>query len=251
VTQAYRARIEALDSEAENGKHIGKWTHRYQEEREIPLCRALVQRLNRYTRDEEHCATVVLASYPEFKVPDWQLVDRGAYEHLATEILRVGPQGVATVPAPTRSGNSKVGQPDSSYGYDAEQALKTGARVRVWRTRAFDQYWFSGVIAEAPPGLQAIVQLDAGDDARADGSYCKGKPVANERFPSWVQNVIFEPDLRRPDPRVDPSTFNDILGSVPMMYQGIPVFIYGASISRGAPGRLQGVCSFVFVEGGK
>jgi hypothetical protein len=185
-----------------------------------PLCRNLLKYLNGY----QGCPGGYFSTFPGFSSPPWQELDPKEHLDLIWRLLmyraradRYFQRGLwAKSP-------SILDNPGDRRA--ATDFIARGGKLRVWRTRLFDDY---GAGQPAPAGEQTVVEL------RQSLNYNPKAPDPCYDNPQFWQGstYIVTSDLKGPDPSV-PGPIADLLqaGSL-MMYQKIPYFLARGDVSR-------------------
>lgn len=185
-----------------------------------PLCRNLLKYLNNY----QGCAGGYFSTFPGFSSPPWQELDPKEHLDLIWRLLmyraradRYFQRGLwAKSP-------SILDNPGDRRA--ATDFIARGGKLRVWRTRLFDDY---GAGQPAPPGEQTVVEL------RQSFNYNPNAPDPCRDNPQfWPGSTyIVTPDLSGPDPSV-PGPIADLLqAGFLVIYQKIPYFLARGDVSR-------------------
>lgn len=224
----------------------GSWTYRDGIGKNEALCHDLLKRLNRYDSDESldrRCSLSVISCYPKFTAPPWEELDLRKYEDLFFELTKYSGEGHARYfhLQPVQ----KQQKPDSYYRYRAKLFIEEGGRLRMWRTRLVNNYG-TGPILSAPSGDQTIVQMYI--PSKSQDKYCSINP-ANANSVALL--FIVTPDLKGPDPNIDPGTHGILGGRDLMIYEGKPILIGSEDIWRDGTLMLEQICDFEFVKGKK
>ena len=180
-----------------------------------PLCQNLLKYLNNY----QGCPGNVMATFPGFSSPPWQELDPKEHVDLIWRLLMYRGRADQYF----RRGLGAKLPPISDTAATRRAAtdfIARGGKLRVWRTRLFNDY---GLNQPAPPGEQAIVEL------RQSFSYdpkvhdpCRDNPQL------WGGSTyIVTDDLSGPDPNVSGPIADQLQAGELLIYEGVPYLVMG------------------------
>lgn len=198
---------------------------------DAPLCKALYKRLNRMNK-QGTCGYNAITTYPAFSAPPWRDLDEKEHLDLLVKLFRYQQEGVG------QYFNGPAQMPESAYHYRANEFIKAGGELKVWRTRLVDR--LAAGTRQAAPGWQTVLQLALKIPAGAR-ALCPGK-VIEEEWARWTSIVL--PDLSGPDPQIDAGTASQLSSHWIVMFEGAPLLINSTSVAH----TEYGMCDFEFVK---
>ena len=201
-----------------------------------PVCDAVRARLNKVTvadldQFKNHsCNSTGTLTYPGFKEPPWQDLKPNEHAKLIANLLRFADLG-----AEVYFGHNQVSwkahmSQEQQLDFDrriqqaSQDFVARGGRVLLWRTRLVNDFGDPDKLL-APVGPQTVVQLRWPAEVRKDNVLACPTMAKVGDFQSLL--FIVKDDLTGPDPRVR-HTSSVLLGSVPMLLDGVPYFVAGA-----------------------
>ena len=203
-----------------------------------PLCRAIVQRLNKY-HPGEHCIWDVISTYPGLTEPPWQELDPKAHMALLVKLekyLQEGPDGYfKLIPNATPLAS------EAEYRRRAERFIYGHGKLELWRARLLD---YSG-LKRMPKGLQAVVQVRNPIIMKLHRQDCPNVPLSN-----WNSlTAILTSDLSGPDPHVDSPDSALLSSHSVFLYRGEPYLVNSWNVWAVSHGIGHEICRFKYIHG--
>lgn len=211
-----------------------------------PLCQNLLKYLNGY----QGCPGNVIATFPEFSEPPWKELNPEEHVDLIWQPIMFG--GRANRYFQPGAGGQLPAIPDTGDRRAARDFIARGGKVRVWRTRLFDDY--GDARYPVPAGEQTIVELSQ----TFLGPTARDQCGSNTRL--WdASSYVVTADLSGPDPRVPGPIAYQLRAGELLTYKGVPYLVmsYGLVNRMQTSARLSGsyppfhYCGFRFTEKGK
>lgn len=182
---------------------------------DAPLCRNLLK----YMNDYQGCPGGVMRTFPGFSSPPWQELDPNEHLDLIWRLLMYS--GRADVYFRRGQAANATPIPDTqATRRAATDFVAAGGKLRVWRTRLFNNYAFN---QPAPLGDQTIVEMyqSLSPEQRVRASCPDSQKLLDS------STYIVTADLKGPDPHVDAGTAGLLESGGLLMHEGLPYLVIG------------------------
>jgi hypothetical protein len=199
------------------------------------------------------CVYSAAVTYPEFEEPPWKELSAVAHENLIYELLRFANlrtkiyfnrQKNNEVNAQSEKLNDRREKFNFRFRQEARDFIVSGGKILIWRTKLVSDFRLAGAGGFAPD-QQNVIKLIYPAEFREDNKVACPK-VVNV---SYSKSLLFfvSDDLTGPDPRIG-YTGDSLLGSIPMLWKGRPVFLAGGGNENLTVGWDEGFGPFDFCE---